>query len=55
MTDFMFRNVTEVFKTPGKLRGKTPRTVRKVPGLDSRVVSACPIYPDNGDLIACSL
>ncbi|MCJ1335446.1 hypothetical protein MMC09_000716, partial [Bachmanniomyces sp. S44760] len=30
-------NVTEVFKTPGKLRGKTPRTVRKVPGLDSRV------------------
>lgn len=22
-------NVTDVFKTPGKLRGKTPRTARK--------------------------
>ncbi|KAA6414749.1 MAG: hypothetical protein FRX48_01499 [Lasallia pustulata] len=30
-------NVTEIFKTPGKLRGKTPRTARKRNPLESRV------------------
>ncbi|KAI0014343.1 hypothetical protein F4779DRAFT_559374 [Xylariaceae sp. FL0662B] len=30
-------NVAEIFKTPGKLRGKTPRTVRKVNPGESRV------------------
>ncbi|MCJ1282691.1 hypothetical protein MMC26_002016, partial [Xylographa opegraphella] len=29
-------NVTEIFKTPGKLRGKTPRTGRKRNPLDTR-------------------
>ncbi|KAI4094440.1 MAG: hypothetical protein LQ344_002189, partial [Seirophora lacunosa] len=29
-------NITEVFKTPGKLRGKTPRTARKRNPLDIR-------------------
>ncbi|TKA77439.1 hypothetical protein B0A49_02331 [Cryomyces minteri] len=29
-------NVTEVFKTPGKLRGKTPRTARKKNPLEAR-------------------
>lgn len=32
-------NVTEIFKTPGKLRGKTPRTVRKRNPLETREVS----------------
>ena len=32
-------NFTEVFKTPGKLRGKTPRTARKRNMEESRVVS----------------
>lgn len=31
-------NFTEVFKTPGKMRGKTPRTVRKRNVDESRVV-----------------
>lgn len=31
-------NITEVFKTPGKLRGKTPHTARKVNAIESRVV-----------------
>lgn len=35
----VFSNFTEVFKTPGKLRGKTPRTVRKRNMEESRVVS----------------
>ncbi|MDI1487421.1 MAG: hypothetical protein OHK93_006691 [Ramalina farinacea] len=30
------RNVTEIFKTPGKLRGKTPRTARKRNPLEVR-------------------
>ncbi|KAL9094103.1 MAG: hypothetical protein Q9165_003518 [Trypethelium subeluteriae] len=30
------RHVTDVFKTPGKLRGKTPRTARKRAPLESR-------------------
>ncbi|KAF7510109.1 hypothetical protein GJ744_007008 [Endocarpon pusillum] len=30
-------NVTDVFKTPGKLRGKTPRTVRKRNAVEPRV------------------
>ena len=33
------RNVTEIFKTPGKLRGKTPRTARKRNPLEVREVS----------------
>ena len=33
------RNVTEIFKTPGKLRGKTPRTARKRNPLELREVS----------------
>jgi hypothetical protein len=33
-------NVTEIFKTPGKLRGKTPRTARKRNPLEAREVSA---------------
>jgi hypothetical protein len=31
-------NVTDVFKTPGKLRGKTPRTARKRNLDEARVV-----------------
>ena len=34
----MLRDVTEVFKTPGKLRGKTPRTARKRNPLEAREV-----------------
>ncbi|XXG98573.1 hypothetical protein Hte_004898 [Hypoxylon texense] len=30
-------NVAEIFKTPGKLRGKTPRTVRKVNAGEARI------------------
>ncbi|OTB19908.1 hypothetical protein K445DRAFT_313694 [Daldinia sp. EC12] len=30
-------NVAEIFKTPGKLRGKTPRTIRKVNAGEARV------------------
>ena len=33
-------NVTEIFKTPGKLRGKTPRTVRKRNPQETRLVGA---------------
>lgn len=32
-------NVAEIFKTPGKLRGKTPRTVRKINAGEARIVS----------------
>lgn len=32
-------NVTDVFKTPGKMRGKTPRTNRKRNLGETRVVS----------------
>ena len=31
-------NVTDIFKTPGKLRGKTPRTTRKRNPLETREV-----------------
>lgn len=31
-------NITEAFKTPGKLRGKTPHTARKINATESRVV-----------------
>jgi len=31
-------NVTEIFKTPGKLRGKSPRTARKRNPLEAREV-----------------
>lgn len=34
----LIRNITEVFKTPGKLRGKTPRTARKRNPLEVREV-----------------
>ncbi|KAJ4422276.1 hypothetical protein N0V82_003031 [Gnomoniopsis sp. IMI 355080] len=30
-------NVTDIFKTPGKLRGKTPRTARKLHNTENRV------------------
>ncbi|OTA63735.1 hypothetical protein K449DRAFT_421818 [Hypoxylon sp. EC38] len=30
-------NVAEIFKTPGKLRGKTPRTIRKINAVEARV------------------
>ncbi|OTB08081.1 hypothetical protein M426DRAFT_317186 [Hypoxylon sp. CI-4A] len=30
-------NVAEIFKTPGKLRGKTPRTTRKINAVEARV------------------
>lgn len=33
-------NFTEIFKTPGKLRGKTPRTAKKRNPLETREVSA---------------
>ncbi len=32
------RNITDVFKTPGKLRGRTPRTARKANVGEIRVV-----------------
>lgn len=32
------RNFTDVFKTPGKMRGKTPRTTRKRTVEENRVV-----------------
>ena len=38
-------NVTEIFKTPGKLRGKTPRTARKRNVLEPRVVSVILAIP----------
>ena len=31
-------NVTDIFKTPGKLRGKTPRTARKKNAIEVREV-----------------
>ncbi|KAH7626085.1 hypothetical protein B0T09DRAFT_392392 [Sordaria sp. MPI-SDFR-AT-0083] len=30
-------NITEIFKTPGRQRGKTPRTIRKAPNTEVRV------------------
>jgi hypothetical protein len=33
------RNIGDIFKTPGKLRGKTPRTARKANKGDIRAVS----------------
>lgn len=39
-----YSNVTEVFKTPGKLRGKTPRTARKINPSEVRVVSGMSKY-----------
>lgn len=36
---WLIRNVAELFKTPGKLRGKTPRTARKANPGEDRVVS----------------
>lgn len=39
VTDAVTRNIAETFKTPGKLRGKTPRTARKAHVAESRMVS----------------
>lgn len=39
VTNTVIRNVAEIFKTPGKLRGKTPRTARKIDNGEPRVVS----------------
>lgn len=33
------RNIAEIFKTPARPRGKTPRTIRKGPNTEVRVVS----------------
>ena len=38
-TDPVPSNLTDVFKTPGKMRGKTPRTARKRNVEENRVVS----------------
>ncbi len=38
-------DVAEVFKTPGKLRGKTPKTVRKRNPLETRAVSEAQLTP----------
>lgn len=38
-TDWIHSNLTEIFKTPGKMRGKTPRTARKRNIDQGRVVS----------------
>jgi len=35
----MYSNYNETFKTPGKLRAKTPRTTRKQQPLSNRAVS----------------
>lgn len=37
-------DVANVFKTPGKLRGKTPRTVRKRNEQDARIVSVSHVF-----------
>ncbi|KAK2754188.1 inner centromere protein [Colletotrichum kahawae] len=37
VTNTVIRNVAEIFKTPGKLRGKTPRTARKIDNGKPRV------------------
>lgn len=41
-----FRNVAEIFKTPGKLRGKTPRTARKLNQLEVRAVCLSNVCSD---------
>jgi len=42
LTLLTHRNVADVFKTPGKLRGRTPRTARKANAGEIRVVCAAP-------------
>ena len=49
------RNVTEIFKTPGKLRGKTPRTARKRNPLEVREVSTSATQLPAITEIICSL
>ena len=49
------RNVTEIFKTPGKLRGKTPRTARKRNPLEVREVSTLGTQLPVITEITCSL
>lgn len=44
----MYRNLADVFKTPGKLRGKTPRTARKV----NAIAPYQPIRPPLTDIFA---
>ena len=39
------RNITDVFKTPGKLKGKTPRTARKRNVQEARIVRVSPYSP----------
>lgn len=41
-------NVADIFKTPGKLRGKTPRTARKRNVLGERAVSPPSILSPEG-------
>lgn len=36
---FLYRNMADLFKTPGKLKGKTPRTGKKTAPGEARVVS----------------
>lgn len=38
-TDPFLSNLADIFKTPGKMRGKTPRTARIRVGEAGRVVS----------------
>ena len=49
------RNVTEIFKTPGKLRGKTPRTARKRNPLEAREVSTSGTQLPAIAKVTCSL
>ena len=47
-------NVTEIFKTPGKLRGKTPRTIKRHNALESRLVNQILRSPNRNNLTICS-
>lgn len=42
------KDITDCFKTPGKLRGKTPRTVRKRDPMEIRAVSYVPLWMGRG-------
>ena len=53
MADIFSRNqfhINEAFKTPGKLRGKTPRTVRQLQPSAGRVVRENPIFGRGAEL-----
>lgn len=45
MANTLNRTLADIFKTPGKLRGKTPRTVRKAVIGDMRAVSLTYFIP----------